>query len=990
MQTNLIVPQNIMSINEAQSVSRVSRWFVSPQNHAPMAGCFQDGLIGIAELTKANLPGFTKWHAMNLLAEVNTAGINYDFPGSAKTTFTNRSLVSRLLPKINITGKTPSIYKPQYANFLKYNPEDIKVNIIRGELQSGILDKATTGEAVPGSIFHIIADELGNEAALASIYDFQQICHRFFGYHGFTVGIADINISEPAMAEVKRKLATMILNSRKITQRLNNGKLIAPIGMSLSEFYENEQMTVLSPGDDFANPILADTDINSNQMAKLILTGSKGKLTNYISINGAICMQTINGKRIGYNQAGWGRTSPYFLRYDTEADANGFVSMSFREGVASHVYSFMAAEGRDGSISNALKTSVTGYQNRISIKNLESIITDNLRKSVKGSNVIQPIYAECGLDASKMKQVKFPTITMSDAEFESTYKTKVTSFPAAYRNKATEEALSIEYDTLKEDRDKFRRIHMTMEAHNPKEYVMTVSKQMPVDVFRVVENTVYNYSDVVEKISEKDKILDPIYATEVVKSLCDNLGYVFMNELQRNLKRKIPKYIVATSSMMCILIRSYLNTSYLLKKGVCNYLLDIIIQRILLMYKRALIDYGTSIGILAAQCVCDPMTQYMLDSKHRTGGGGGTKTNTIVRMQEILGAKPTENMKNPHMMIMVKPEYEKDKLKVQEIANHIEMMSFGQFVSDARIFFESYGKPIHEDFKHEAEMIRNFEKHNLGQKVPGDLAKWCVRFTLDKEEMILKSMKLETIILALRINHPELYIVYSPENADNVIVRCYLRNTMFKQSANYYADNVLYIMEEIKKVIVRGIKNIYGTSVIEVLRSEIKPDGSLDTSKVYAIYTSGTNITDVIGNTFIDPYRTQSDSIEETQRVFGITAARNKIINEMITAMDVLTRIHCSIFADEMCYTGQVSNIQKTGLQKRENANVTLRLSFQTAVQVIQDAAIHGLVDHISGISGPLVMGTNPNIGTTYNSIVVNRQFLEEKAKSLESIAEDL
>jgi DNA-directed RNA polymerase beta' subunit len=232
--------------------------------------------------------------------------------------------------------------------------------------------------------------------------------------------------------------------------------------------------------------------------------------------------------------------------------------------------------------------------------------------------------------------------------------------------------------------------------------------------------------------------------------------------------------------------------------------------------------------------------------------------------------------------------------------------------------------------------------------------------------------------------------MYTPENADNVYIRCYLRNSMFKQTADYLNDNVMFIMEEVKKVIVRGVKDLLSTSVVDVMKNVEKPDGSYEIKKIYGIYANGSNMTDLLTNPYIDPYRTQSDSIEEMERVFGIVAARNKIINEMVIALEGLNRIHCSIFADEMCYSGQVTNIQKTGLQKRENANITLRFSFQTAIQVIQDAAIHGLVDKISGISGPLVMGTNPNIGTTYNSVVVNQQFIQENIKSLESIAEDL
>jgi DNA-directed RNA polymerase II subunit RPB1 len=1003
-QMNSIVPQNIVSRNECMTVSKVSRWLISPQDHAPMVGAFQDALIGLFELTKSGLE-FNKWHSMQLFGDINTTSgsalgsasgtansyIDQDFKSSI---YTNRQLVSKLLPKINFSGKDPSFYKDQYKHLIKYNPEDIKVNIVRGELTSGILDKASAGQGVGGSIFHVIANEYGNDYALDVVYNFQQIVHRFLGYHGFTVGINDVMISDKAKKEIERRLADMITKSRIITQKLNTGKLIAPLGVSLNEYYEAEQIGVLTPGDDFSNPILEDIDIDTNQIARLILSGSKGKITNIISLNASNGMLTINGKRFGYHQAGWGRTSPYFVRYDTEPEATGFVSMSYREGVSNAVYSFIAGEGRHGSISNALSTSITGYQNRIAIKNLESILVDNLRKTTKGMNVIQPLCYESGVDPSKLEKVKFPTVTLSDADFKAKYMANIKLLDKKYQSgdngRKVEEIIEQEFKQLNEDRDKYRRIHMELERFNPKEYVMSNSKYMPVNVARVVEDAIYNNLEIIDKMPDKDKVLDPIYVYEKVKDLCDILGYTFLNEVQKKLRRKLPRFIVASTNMLQILIRSHLCISNLVSKGAVNKHIDIIIEKILLMYKKSLIDYGTSVGIIAAQCICEKFTQYVLDSKHRTGGQGGTKTNAIIRMQEILGAKDTLAMKNPHMMIMVKPEYENDRVKVQEIANHIEMLMFGRFISDTRVFFEEYGKPTHPSYKHEADDIKDFEKHNYGIKIPGDLAKWCIRFGINKEELILKSMKLETIVMSLRKNHPEVFIVYTPENADDVYIRVYLRTSMFKPRVDYYTDNVLYTMEELKKVIVRGVADIIATSVIDVMRNEVNEKGALVVKKVYGIYTTGSNMSDILRNKYIDPYRTQSDSVQEIERVFGLVAARQKIINEMIIALDELNRMQCTIFADEMCYSGVVSNIQKTGLQKRENANVTLRLSFQTAVQVIQGAAVHGLVDTIGGISGPLVMGTNPSIGTTFNKIVVNQKFLEENSKSLESIISNL
>ena len=985
-QMNGIIPTDIQSRNECMTVSKVSRWLISPQHTAPSIGAFQDALIGITELSKDGLK-FNKWKAMCLFNKImNSDRIDFNF---TKKTYTNRELISKLLPKINIIGKTPTIYKSSYASLLKYNPKDIEVNIIRGELQSGIIDKATSGQDVMGSIFHIIANEYGHDITLETIFNMQQIVHQFLLYHGFTVGIKDITVSSSTTKEIKRRISSMILESRKITHRLNSGKLFAPIGMKLSEFNEIEQLNALSAGDEFVNPILADIDIETNMLFRLIASGSKGKPPNFISINGAICSATINGAR-PLMHAGWGRTSPYFLRYETEPSANGFISTCFKEGVCNDVYPFMAGEARHGLISNALKTSVTGYQNRISIKNLETISVDNLRKSTKGLNVIQPLYAESGMNSSKTEKVKFITVMSSDKDFEAQFHTKIESVHKNFQNAEVKKKLDQEFLLIKEDREKFRSIFMQLEDHNPLEYVLSDSKQVPVNVGRIIDDTVFNYSTTIEELESKKLFLDPLYTIQQVNELCDTIGYSHINEIQKKNKKPIPPHIESSCLLLKILFRSYLSTSYLLKKKVVNCLLDIIIQRINITFKKALIDYGTNVGIIAAQCVSAPLTQYVLDSRHRVGGQGGTRTNAIIRLQEILGAKPTDSMKNTNMLIMVKKEFYYDKLKVQEIANHIEMIKFNKFISDTRVFFEEYGKPTHPTFVKEGDVIASIAKHNYGQQVPSDLTNWCIRFGIDKEELILKSMKMETVVLAIRMTCPSVFVIYSPENSDNLFIRCYLRNGYFKPTNTFYETCVLPTLDSIKEVIVRGIKDIINTRIIDVIKHEKNPDGSIEMKKIYAIGTTGTNLSEILLNPYIDNYKTQSDSIIEIEQIFGVVAARNKIMNEMIKTLDGLTRIHCSVFADEMTYGGGVTSIQKTGLTKREAANISLRMSFQTPVQIMQEASINGLCDKISGVSGPLIVGTNPNIGTTYNTMIVNEEFVKKYYSNLNSKLEEL
>lgn len=1007
--------QNIQSKSEVIHLSALSRWFVSLQSHSPFIGAFQDGLIGLVEFTKAGIL-CNKWHAMQLMSDIDQPDVNNRFSGPPNAMFTNRDLISRLLPDITVVGKTPSIYKEAYAPMFKYNPEDIQVRIERGRHISGVIDKAIAGQEVPGSIFHIIASEYGNQKALDVVYQIQQLIFKFLIYHGFTVSVRDINISEEALREIKRRLAALITNSREITTRLNTGKLIAPLGVSLKEFYESEQSNALNPADDFINPILADIDFETNGIARLIYTGSKGKPSNFISLNAAIGQQTINNKRF-LPQAGWGRTSPHFVRYDMDPAANGFVSMSYREGIQSEVYTFLAGEARHGMISNALSTSITGYQSRISIKNLETIIIDNLRKSAKNGNVVQPLYADCGYDTSRTKYVKFLGIFMNDAEFDSQFnaqhilkqittsakkggrppkrrlpRTMIEQIDAremhgSAEHQTPEEAVSKEFERLVADRQAYRDVFLKMEAYNPKEYIFNDGKQLPVDLNRLIDQTVFKYAEANAALGEQFDVIDAI---EQVEELCRDLPYVYMNETCREERRFCPEHFRRAVWLFCIAIRQYLCTANCVRRGLSNWTLSICCAQIYAQTKNALIDYGTPVGLLAAQCLSEPMTQFVLNSKHRAGGQGGTKTDEIERLKEILGAKDTTSMENPHIMIMLKSEIEHNEAKVQEIANHIEQLNFGRFVTSTRVFFEEFGKPTDPRFAHEAADIARFVEHNKGQKVPTDLTKWCIRYDIDKEELIVKSVDLETLVTAVRRQMSKVYIMYMPENSERVYLRVYLRNISVRPTNQFYEEYVKPTMAQLNSAIIRGIDGILATQVVRVMRHAIQEDGQLKRSECFGIYCAGTNLSELLANPYVDPYRTQTDSIAEIERLYGISAARTKIINEIAVTMPAASQFHSSVFADEMCYSGQVTSIQRVGLQKREMANVTLRLSFQTPVQVIQEAAINGMVDRITGISGPLIMGSNIQCGTAYNQIIVDKQMIEEHSRASAAAYEDL
>jgi DNA-directed RNA polymerase beta' subunit len=226
--------------------------------------------------------------------------------------------------------------------------------------------------------------------------------------------------------------------------------------------------------------------------------------------------------------------------------------------------------------------------------------------------------------------------------------------------------------------------------------------------------------------------------------------------------------------------------------------------------------------------------------------------------------------------------------------------------------------------------------------------------------------------LVLKKKYPHTHIVYTPENTSQIIIRIYMGSNMIKPTITQTQQSVVMdFMHTLRETVIRGIKDVNYATVIDIARPRIKPDGGISNTTVYGIHTAGSNMESIMNNKYIDAYRSQCDSIIEFQEIYGVAAARNKIIDELTKEIDV-NRVHTSVYADEMTFTGEATSIQKSGMQKREMGNVALRLTFQSPIQVSEDASANGYVNKVSGNSGPLVMGGVVQLGTQYNKVIVS------------------
>ncbi|CAG8831798.1 23600_t:CDS:1, partial [Racocetra persica] len=323
-------------------------------------GQVQDSIIGSYELTR-NIVKIDKYHAMALFANTGLDPPRFD-QHSSDYLFTGREIVSMLFSETPINyERAPSSFNDLYAPYIQYDPTEVLTVIKDGQMLRGVLDKKSVGAKATGGIFHLIGREYGSQKALDMIFALQQIVLQFIIYRGFTVGPVDLLTSSSASSKLQELVASALLESRIITDRLIGGEIIPPIGYTVHEYYEKLQINALKVDEqEMLRVILGSISPNSNGFFRMIASGAKGNNPNLIHVVGNIGQTAINGERIR-EQFAFRRTMPYFPRFSTDPSAYGFVEHSYMDGMTLPEFFFQGMNGRYDLINKALSTATTGY-----------------------------------------------------------------------------------------------------------------------------------------------------------------------------------------------------------------------------------------------------------------------------------------------------------------------------------------------------------------------------------------------------------------------------------------------------------------------------------------------------------------------------------------------------------------------------------------------------------------------------------------------------
>jgi len=256
-----------------------------------------------------------------------------------------------------------------------------------------------------------------------------------------------------------------------------------------------------------------------------------------------------------------------------------------------------------------------------------------------------------------------------------------------------------------------------------------------------------------------------------------------------------------------------------------------------------------------------------------------------------------------------------------------------------------------------AHSIKETRIKNIAKSLKLDFLKYRIVIDLDKEEVRKRSLTLK-----------KLQDILDEKFTKRVTID---KDLLMIKAAKRVASSLQKLRSEVLETHLSGVKGI-GYVVIQ------KEDRN------YVIYTKGTNLADILKVKGVDTKKTRTNDIKEVERVFGIEAARNMLVEETgITLKDaglVVDSRHVSLVADTMCTDGAIKAIGRHGVSGNK-ASVLARASFEETVKHLLKAGAYGEEEQLKGVVENIIVGQIIALGTGIPELIMKT---EERAKGKE------
>jgi DNA-directed RNA polymerase II subunit RPB1 len=986
---NLHMPQDQEAESELRNLAAVPYQIISPANNASIIGIYQDSMLGSYRFTREAID-FSQKDAMNLLMMFNRVNPEkLKKPDNGKVT--NFEVMSQIMPPLTLKVKN----KQFDGDKEKSDTSNNVVEIIDGQYKRGQMDKGILGSGTKGLI-HRVCNDFGNMASAQFVDDLQNIVTEYMKQSSFSVGISDLITDN----KTNEKIISIITDKKTEVKNLMNQVQIGVFennsGKSNVEEFETKVNNILSKAQNEAGREALKSLDRDNRFIVMYNAGSKGSEINIQQMTACLGQQNVDGKRIPYGFEH--RTLPHYTKYDDSPIARGFVESSYINGLSPQELFFHAMGGRIGLIDTAVKTSTTGYIQRRLIKALEDLMInyDMTIRSNKGK-IVQFSYGDDSVDTVKVENQDLPIVNMSIQDIYSHFaiitdnsKTKGISamfVKSAYSRQKKQE------DALEEKCKKYISFFIDSRAEVVKNVFGNKAEttvRVPVAFAYIIQNVIGQQG--INKNSLVD--LTMLEAFNMIEAAFAKLEQI---------------YYAPPTKLFKLLYFYYLSPKDLLiNKRFNKKALELLLETIILNYKRAIVSPGEMVGMIAAQSIGEPTTQMTLNTFHFAGVASKSNvTRGVPRIEEILSL--SASIKNPSLTVYLKENDETDKDRASVIQYMLEHTKLQEIVKSVEICFDpdDLNTLIEED-KLTISQYREFEDlvdECAGTSAGGEeteKSKWIIRMEMDPEVMLEKNITMDDVNFTLNNTYKdEISCVYSDYNADKLVFRVRMLNVL--KNANSKAakktklnpldqSDQIYILKNfqdklLSDIVLRGVTNINKVILRKVKDSLVEKAGAYKKQDIWVLDTIGTNLLDVLGLDYIDKNRTISNDIMEIYNVLGIEAARQCLYSELSEVLEFdgayVNAHHMALLCDRMTSTTKMISIFRHGINNDDIGPIA-KASFEETPEMFLKAARHAELDNLRGISSNVMCGQEGMFGTGAFQLVVDINemlALEEKHK---------
>lgn len=588
---NLHAAQNVLSEIELRHLAATPYQIISPSSNAPIIGIYQDSMLGSYQFTREGIE-FSPREAMNLLMGYG----KIDPEIFTKKNVTNFDILSQITPPISLKYKTKLFGNGEDAATSNNVLEIENGKYIRGQAEKGVFASGTKG------ILNRVCNDFGNMACAKYIDDLQRVITEYMKTSAFSVGISDLVSNKNTSDRIASMISSKMEEVQNITDKVHLGIMENNTGRSNYTEFETQVGNVLNDTTGQTGKIAVDSLNSDNRFVMIVKSGSKGSMLNISQMISCVGQQSIDGKRVPYGFDN--RTLPHFRKYDDSPGARGFVKNSYISGLTAPELFFHAMGGRMGLIDTAVKTSQTGYIQRRLVKGLEDLKVEydgTVRNNM--GKIIQFTYGEDGIDTTRVENQNIPLVNMSiediymhfdliglgdqdtNSDLLNIYTKPTVSrmdsqIGALVESNKKMIARFIEYrEKLIENVFKYKDENFVKAPVAFSHIIQNIQGQMGLSSTSAVDITPFEYITMVsDTLQDIEQMFNP---TEMFKVL-----YHF------NLS---PKDI-------------------LVKKRFNKQAVELLLETIVLMYKKAIVHPGEMVGVIAGQSIGEPTTQLTLNS----------------------------------------------------------------------------------------------------------------------------------------------------------------------------------------------------------------------------------------------------------------------------------------------------------------------------------------------------------------------------------------